>query len=116
MNPQWLDFAQRIQAIAQTGLSYQPQLFDAERYHQLLDIAAEMTAAYSDAAIPQLHSLYDSQAGHATPKVDVRGVVFRGLGAHRFHECSERPQDVAAHPGRNDGTGPSGYVLLYDVR
>jgi ADP-ribose pyrophosphatase YjhB (NUDIX family) len=77
MNPQWLDFAQRIQAIAQTGLSYQPQLFDAERYHQLLDIAAEMTAAYSDAAIPQLHSLYDSQAGHATPKVDVRGVVFR---------------------------------------
>lgn len=77
MNPQWLDFAQRIQAIAQTGLSYQPHIFDEERYHKLLDIAAEMLACYSDAEIPQIHDLYDIQAGHATPKVDVRGVVFR---------------------------------------
>ena len=77
MDPQWLDFAQRIQAIAQTGLSYQPHIFDEERYHKLLEIAAEMIACYGDAEIPKLHELYSAQAGHATPKIDVRGVVFR---------------------------------------
>jgi ADP-ribose pyrophosphatase YjhB (NUDIX family) len=76
MDPQWLDFAQRIQAIAQTGLYYQPQIFDEERYHKLLDIAAEMMACYGDVEVPKLRELYDAQAGHATPKVDVRGVVF----------------------------------------
>ena len=76
MDPQWLDFAQRIQAIAQTGLHYDPHMFDRERYEQLLEIAAEMMAAYSDGDIPRLRGLFDAQVGHATPKVDVRGVVF----------------------------------------
>lgn len=77
MEPQWLDFARRIQAIAQSGLYYQPPMFDQERYEKLLDIAAEMMAAYSDGEIAQYRGLFDQQAGHTTPKVDVRGVVFR---------------------------------------
>jgi ADP-ribose pyrophosphatase YjhB (NUDIX family) len=77
MNPQWLDFVQRIQAVAQTGLSYQPHLFDQERYDKLMDIAAEMMAAYTDGDIARIRGLFDAQSGHATPKIDVRGVVFR---------------------------------------
>ncbi len=77
MDPQWLDFAQRIQAIAQTGLHYQPHSFDAERYDKLLDIAREMLAAYSDSPPEHINGLFQQQTGHATPKVDVRGVVFR---------------------------------------
>jgi ADP-ribose pyrophosphatase YjhB (NUDIX family) len=76
MEPQWLNFARRIQAIAQTGLHYEPSLFDRERYEKLLDIAAEMIAAYSDSDMPRVRELFDTQDGHATPKVDVRGVVF----------------------------------------
>ncbi len=77
MNPQWLDFVQRLQAIAQTGLNYQPHMFDQERYDKLMEIAAEMMAAYTDTDVEPIRGLFDAQSGHATPKVDVRGVVFR---------------------------------------
>jgi ADP-ribose pyrophosphatase YjhB (NUDIX family) len=77
MDPQWLDFAQRIQAIAQSGLAYNPQVYDQERYEKLLHIAAEMMAAYSDTEVPEVLALFDQQVGHATPKIDVRGVVFK---------------------------------------
>ena len=77
MEPKWLDFARRIQAIAQSGLHYDPPLFDRERYEYLLEIAAEMMAAYSDTDIQMIREVFARQDGHATPKVDVRGVVFR---------------------------------------
>lgn len=75
--PDWLDWAQRLQAIAQTGLSYEPPIFDRERYEKIQEIAAEMLAAYSGTPQALFADLYSAQAGHTTPKVDVRGVVFR---------------------------------------
>ena len=77
MEPRWLDFARRIQAIAQTGLHYNPQSYDREHYEKLREIAAEMLAAGSNAGEPQVLNLLEREKGHATPKVDVRGVVFR---------------------------------------
>lgn len=77
MNPQWLDWAQRLQALAQTGLTFAQDPFDIERYQQLRDIAAEMLAAGSGQTVDEIRTLIDAQAGYATPKVDVRGVVFR---------------------------------------
>ncbi len=77
MEPRWLDFARRIQAIAQTGLHYNPQSYDREHYEKLREIAAEMLAAGSDAGEPQVLNLLERETGYATPKVDVRGVVFR---------------------------------------
>lgn len=74
----WLDWAQRLQAIAQTGLNYEPHAFDKERYEAVREIAAEMIAAHTNADIETVHDLYTAQSGHATPKVDVRGVVFKG--------------------------------------
>jgi ADP-ribose pyrophosphatase YjhB (NUDIX family) len=76
--PQWLDWAQRLQSIAQTGLSYDPQPFDRQRYEMILDIAIEMMAAGSSNGkiLETIKSLFEGQSGHATPKVDVRGVVF----------------------------------------
>lgn len=76
MNPKWLDWAQRLQAIAQTGFHYQPHMFDRERYDKVLEIATEMMAQGSGADPAQVRALFEGQAGHATPKVDVRGVVF----------------------------------------
>jgi ADP-ribose pyrophosphatase YjhB (NUDIX family) len=77
MDPKWLDFAQRIQAIAQSGLHYDPHLFDRERYEKLLEIAVEMMATYSASDAATIRTVFGQQDGHATPKVDVRGVVFR---------------------------------------
>ena len=77
MNPRWLDWATRLQAIAQTGLTFARDPYDVERYQELREIAAEMLAAGTNAEIGYIRDLFAEQAGYATPKVDVRGAVFR---------------------------------------
>src|SRR3982751_4483872 len=77
MNPAWLEWTQRLQAIAQTGLTYAADQYDIERYEQIRDIAAEIASTHSDAGFAHISSLFADQAGYATPKIDVRGAVFR---------------------------------------
>jgi ADP-ribose pyrophosphatase YjhB (NUDIX family) len=71
-----LDWARRLQAIAQTGVAYgQPSVHDLERYNQVRRIAAEMVAA--DGEVEAIEARFGAEEGHATPKLDVRGAVFR---------------------------------------
>ena len=77
-HPQWLDWAQRLQAIAQSGLTYnQDNPFEVERFEAVSKIAAEMMTANSNLEEVQLLPLFAGQKGYATPKIDVRGVVFK---------------------------------------
>jgi ADP-ribose pyrophosphatase YjhB (NUDIX family) len=74
--PPLLDWARRLQAIAQTGVAYtEPSEYDRERYSQIRRIAAEMLAANGD--VDEVDAQLALESGHATPKLDVRGVVFR---------------------------------------
>lgn len=66
----------RLQAIAQNGLAYTDNPFDHERSQSLRDIAAEI--------------------GYATPKVAVRGAVFRD---DSLVFVRERHDDLWAIPG-----------------
>lgn len=75
--PIWLEWAMRIQAIAQNGLAYCQNPFDVERYHQMRELSAEILAHHTDAEMPYLRDLFAGEQGYATPKVDIRGVVFR---------------------------------------
>lgn len=72
-----LQWAQRIEALGQSGLAYTQNVFDQERYEELKQIAAEMMAAATNADIAEITCAFDVQSGYATPKVDVRGVIFR---------------------------------------
>ncbi len=45
MNDKWIDYAIRIQSIAQAGLQYGKDKFDIERYEELRKISAEMISA-----------------------------------------------------------------------
>ena len=75
--PKLLDWARRLQAIAQTGVAYDgTQVYDRERYEQVRQIAAEMFA--SDGEVATADAILALETGHATPKLDVRGAVFRG--------------------------------------
>ena len=76
-DPKWLDWAKRLQAIAQTGLNYEPRPFDQIRFEQIGEIAAEILAEYTDADMSQIRALLKHEVGHATPKVDSRAVIFR---------------------------------------
>ena len=77
MSPKWLDWAQRLQAVAQSGLAYDPHQYDRERYEAVRQIAAEMMAVSADCEVTRVSDLFGCQAGYATPKVDVRAAVFR---------------------------------------
>lgn len=73
----WLEWCSRIQAIAQTGLTFARDPYDLERYQALQNLAAEMLAAGTETDLRQIQNFLATDAGYATPKVDVRGAVFR---------------------------------------
>jgi ADP-ribose pyrophosphatase YjhB (NUDIX family) len=76
-NPNWLDWSQRIQAIAQSGLQYTQNPFDTQRFKELSGIAAEIMAAQTGSKLEDVKLTFESQSGYATPKLDVRGVIFK---------------------------------------
>jgi ADP-ribose pyrophosphatase YjhB (NUDIX family) len=76
-DPQWLEWARRLQALARTGLTYSNDHFDIEQYESVYALAAEMIALHGQADVPSVHKLLASEVGHATPKGEVRGVIFR---------------------------------------
>ena len=79
-------WTERLRAIAQTGLAFDPHAYDRERYEELLKLAGDMAATRAnlatDAAVSQSH--YDRwraevgarEKGYVTPKVGVGAVVF----------------------------------------
>ena len=76
-HPCWLEWCSRLQAIAQTGLTFAKDAHDVERYQAIREIAVEMLATGSDIELTRIRELLTVDSGYATPKVDVRGVVFR---------------------------------------
>lgn len=79
MNKQlkWLEWAKQIQAIAQTGLAYSRDIYDIERFEQLRTLSVDIMQEYTDVESEMLIRLFAGEHGYATPKVDVRGVIFR---------------------------------------
>lgn len=75
--PNWLNWAQRLQAIAQNGLAYCENQYDRERYDAVARLALEIIGAQSSADPAVVHDLMAQDAGYATPKIDVRGAVIR---------------------------------------
>ncbi len=75
--PQWLRWAERVQAIAQTGLTYAQGPYDLERYRELRAIAVEIAARHLGLSAETAAQGFASATGYPTPKVDVRAVVFR---------------------------------------
>lgn len=75
--PRWLQWAREIQAIAQTGQTYALNDWQKQRYTRLMEISAEIVSEYTDHPIGPISKSFNLQPGYATPKVDVRGAVFR---------------------------------------
>lgn len=75
----WLLIAQRLQALAQTGLTYATGEYDLERYHEVHALSMQMLANLTGEPVGQLDALFASETNYPTPKVDVRAVIFRGV-------------------------------------
>ena len=77
MDPRWLSWAKELQAIAQSGLTFARDPYDLDRYQQIRALAAAIMAEGSGADLVPIRALFEGETGYATPKVDVRGAVFR---------------------------------------
>jgi ADP-ribose pyrophosphatase YjhB (NUDIX family) len=77
MNFDWLAAAERLRAIAQTGLTYAEGRFDLARYRELSGMAVDMLASLLEQPPSVLAERFALEKGYPTPKVDVRTAVFR---------------------------------------
>lgn len=77
MDLKWLEWAKQLQSIAQTGLTYSKDVFDLERFEAIREMSVEMLAFHTDEEKTMIRDLFANEIGYATPKVDIRAVVFR---------------------------------------
>lgn len=80
MDNRGIEWAKKIQAIAQAGLTYSRDGYDLERFEELRAISVDMMAAYADMEIEKVAGLFANDSGYCTPKVEVRAVVMQGNG------------------------------------
>ena len=55
----------------------QQLIIDIERYKELQDLASEIISTHSDHEFSEIQDYLKEETGYATPKIDVRGVVFK---------------------------------------
>jgi ADP-ribose pyrophosphatase YjhB (NUDIX family) len=96
MEASWIAWARRLQAIAQNGLMFSRDPFDRERYQQVRRVAAEILASHTAMDMALISNLLQGEHGYATPKIDVRGAVFRD---HRVLLVCEQSDGLWTLPG-----------------
>lgn len=77
MNNNWLNWAIRLQALAQNGLAYTTDAFDKERFEEIRQIAAEMLVEPSGQPLEVVEGLFANETGYQTPKLDTRAAIFQ---------------------------------------
>jgi ADP-ribose pyrophosphatase YjhB (NUDIX family) len=68
-------FAIELAALARNGLNYQPDQYETARYERIHAITAEIMGMLSGTDSADFRAALAAEAGHATPKVDVRGAL-----------------------------------------
>ena len=79
MNDAWLDFAIRIQSIAQAGLQYGKDKYDIERYEELRRISAEMIAVRTDIPVTRVYDLFSTKQV-TRPQKWIRELLYLWMG------------------------------------
>ncbi|MCK0471045.1 NUDIX hydrolase [Halalkalibacter sp. APA_J-10(15)] len=77
MEPKWIEWAKQLQAIAQAGLTYSKDVYDLERFEMIRNLSVEIMAEYTEVDQDRIKELFTNETGYATPKVDIRAVVFQ---------------------------------------
>lgn len=78
MKPKWLEWAKQLQSIAQAGLTYSKDIYDLERFELIRKISVEILTQNTNMDNKIIKELFANETGYATPKVDIRAVVFSG--------------------------------------
>lgn len=73
---EWLEILHKMTALAQSGLHYSKDIYDQERYQQLLQYV-ENLLQLQHIQTNQFQADVLKDIGYATPKIDVRAVIFK---------------------------------------
>jgi len=77
MDTKWLEWASRLQSIAQAGLTFSTGKYDLDRYEQIRALSVEIMHEYTDIPYTKLKELFAGETGYQTPKVDIRAAVLK---------------------------------------
>ncbi|EAQ50786.1 NUDIX hydrolase N-terminal domain-containing protein [Leeuwenhoekiella blandensis] len=75
-----LNQVKQIKSLAEAGLVYNKENYDAERYEELRALALEMMSILSDLPVEQLTGFFLPETDYPTAKVDVRGLILNAEG------------------------------------
>ena len=92
----YLKWIHELQAISQIGLTYTQDPFDKQRYLAIQSLSAEMAEHCSELSQEKILKLFSQESGYCTPKLDVRGVVFRD---NKILMVREREDNLWTLPG-----------------
>jgi ADP-ribose pyrophosphatase YjhB (NUDIX family) len=108
--PSNLDLARRLFALSQSGLHFTESEYDRERYREMAQIASDLLANESQHSPQKLHATWFVEDGYATPKMDVRGAIYRGETVLLVRETTDGKWTL---PGgwADVNDSPSGAVL-----
>jgi len=84
-----VDLARRLLGLSQTGLHFTHGEYDRERYREIADIASALLAEDSGRDPAQLRQTWFVEDGYSTPKIDVRGAIFRDNRALLVRESTD---------------------------
>ncbi|TKC14894.1 NUDIX hydrolase [Robertmurraya kyonggiensis] len=114
MEPKWLEWAKQLQSIAQAGLTYSKDIYDIERFEQIRDMSIDILSKYTEMDQTIIKDLFANETGYATPKVDVRAVVFR---ENKMLMVKENMDNAWALPGGWGDIGLTpGEVVVKEVK
>jgi ADP-ribose pyrophosphatase YjhB (NUDIX family) len=71
-----IEWARKVQAVAQSGLHFTQDPFDRQRYGQLQELVAQILSTELEVPTATARSFWSGDKGYATPKIDARGCVF----------------------------------------
>lgn len=73
-------WADRLQALARTGLFFAPTDYDRDRYTEIIAIAAEMAGFLTNRAPHHFQAVWANDPGYVTPRVGVGAIIFDERG------------------------------------
>lgn len=77
MEKKLLDYHREIIAICKNGLAFSKDHFDIERFKQIEELSISVINEHSDLSKEYLNKIFSAEEGYSTPKIDVRGAVFK---------------------------------------
>src|SRR5262245_28620797 len=85
MTSQVVQWSEALSAIAKTGLAFTENLYERERFEEILKVAAEMRASVSDEPVEDVIDAWKGEVksgvpGYVTPKVAIGAVVINDKG------------------------------------